>query len=166
LNLLYNAIVLPHFDYADIVYDSTCIGNKIRLQLLQTRAARLISGSDPRTKRNKMFKELGWLSLQHRCDLHKCTMVFKCRHNLAPQYLIDLFQANDVNHDHETRFGSSLRATKFRTAYYERSFTISGHRLWNNLPVHIRNIENVDTFKTALEKDLSARVQFPNDRRY
>ncbi len=49
LKQLYTAIVQPHFDNRDMVYDSASVTNKTRLQKLQTRAARLITGSDPRT---------------------------------------------------------------------------------------------------------------------
>ncbi len=38
LKLLYNAIVQPHFDYSDVVYDSASKTNKDRLKKLQTRA--------------------------------------------------------------------------------------------------------------------------------
>ncbi len=64
LKLMYNAIVLPHFDYADVVYDAASETNKSRLQRLQTQAVRLISGTGPRDSRNPVFKELGWLSLE------------------------------------------------------------------------------------------------------
>ncbi len=77
LKLLYNAIVpSPHFDFADTVYDAASETNKSRLQRLQTRAAVLISGIGPRVSRNPVFKELGWLSLENRRIMHKCTMVF------------------------------------------------------------------------------------------
>ncbi len=56
LTLMYNAIVLPHFDYADIVLDSASVANNCKLQSLQTRAARLITGSGPRTSRNPINK--------------------------------------------------------------------------------------------------------------
>ncbi len=79
----------PHFDYAHVVYDAAYETNKSRLQKLQTRAARLISGTGPRDSRNPVVKELGWLSLENRRCMHKCTMVFKCRNGLAPPYHID-----------------------------------------------------------------------------
>ncbi len=60
LTLMYNAIVLPHFDYADIVLDSASSASKFKLQILQTRAARIITGSGPRTSRNPMYKSLSW----------------------------------------------------------------------------------------------------------
>ncbi len=93
-------------------------------------------------------------------------MVYKCRNNLAPGYLTDLFTPNSINHTHYTRHSESLRATKSRTVYYEKSFTISGHRLWNGLPSHIRDSPSISSFKSNLYSHLGARSQFPNNRRY
>ncbi len=60
---MYNAIVLPHFDYADIILHSASAASKCKLQSLQTRAAILITGSGPRICRNPIHKSLSWLSL-------------------------------------------------------------------------------------------------------
>ncbi len=49
---IYNAIVQPNLDYGDAVYDSASPTCKNRLPKLQTRAARLITSSGPRTSRN------------------------------------------------------------------------------------------------------------------
>ncbi len=73
LTLMYNATVL-HFDYADIILDSASAASK--LQSLQTRAARVITGSGPRTSRNPMYKSLRWLSLQHRQYFQKYVVVY------------------------------------------------------------------------------------------
>ncbi len=70
LKQMYTAIVQPHFDYGDMVYDSASGTNTARLQKLQSRAARLINGSDPHTIRISMFKELCWLSVQYRIDFN------------------------------------------------------------------------------------------------
>ncbi len=55
---IYNAIVQPHLDYGNAVYDSASQTSKNRLQMLQTRAARLITGSGPHTSRNLMCNKL------------------------------------------------------------------------------------------------------------
>ncbi len=65
------------------MYDSASGTHKTRLQKLQTRTARLITGSDPRTSRVSLFNEIGWLSLQYRRDFHKCIMIYKFRNGLA-----------------------------------------------------------------------------------
>ncbi len=67
---------------------------------IKVKGAQLISGTGPRDSRNPVFKELGWLSLENRRVMHKCTMVFKCRNGLAPPYLIDSFNANTFNHSY------------------------------------------------------------------
>ncbi len=154
-----NAIVLPHFDYADIILDSASAASKCKLQSLQTRA-RLITGSGPRTSRNPMYKSLRWLSLQHRWDVHKCVMVYKCYYSLAPSYLEKPFTSNDAKHTYNTRHSSQLRLTKTRTSYYHRSFTVSGHKLWNDLPSTIQNCTTLPTFKKALYKFYLDKIQF------
>ncbi len=143
---MYNTIVLPHFDYADVVYDATFETNKSRLQRLQTRAARLISCTGPRENRNPVFKELGWLSLKNRRCMHKCTMV------LSPPYLIDSFNANTFNHRYSTINSSKLRISIARTEYYHRSFLISGCNAWNNLPDYIRKSVSLNSFKFNMFK--------------
>ncbi len=162
LKLLYNAIVQQHFDYSDIVYDCASKNNKDRLQKLQTKACRLITGSGPLTSRIPMFHELNWLSLQYRRGFHKIVMVYKCRNGLANQYLCDMFNANHDIHTHNTR-NASLRVTKdakARTAYYHGSFALSGQRLWNDLPNNIKLCTSLCRFKNALYKYLIAKPQF------
>jgi hypothetical protein len=63
---LYNTIVLPHFDYCDIIYDSADQGQLLKLQKLQNLAARLLLGTNRRAHREDMFSELRWLSLHNR----------------------------------------------------------------------------------------------------
>ncbi len=129
LEQLYTAIIQPLFDDGDMVYDSASGPIKIRLQKLQTRAASLITDSDPHTSRVSMFKELGWRSLQYRRDFHKCIMIYKCRNCLALQYLCDLFNSNNSMHSYNPGHSSQLRATKSCSALYYRTFTASGLNL-------------------------------------
>ncbi len=160
LTPMYNAIVLPHFDYSDIVLDSRSAASKFKLQSLQTRAARLITGSGPRTSRNPMYKSLNWLSLQQRRDFHKCVMVYKCRNSLAPSYLETFFTSKDTKHTYNTKHSSQLRSTKTRTTYYHKSLTVSWHKLWNDLPSTIQNCTTLPTFKKALYKFYLDKTQF------
>ena len=83
---LYNAIVQPHFDYGEVVYDSASITSKTRLQKLQSRAARLIAGYSPRQNRNAVFKELGWLSLRQRRDFNKKCFLYILLSNILASF--------------------------------------------------------------------------------
>ncbi len=114
---------------------TTSKSNKDRLQKLQTRACRLITGTGPRTSHIPMFHELNWLSLQYtvlyRHEFHKIIMVYKCQNGLAPNTYMTHSIANHNTHNHNTR-NASLRVTKHakaRTAYYHDSYAIPGQRL-------------------------------------
>ncbi len=118
-------------------YDAASETNKSMLQRLQTRAARLISGTVPRLSG---------------------TMVFKCRNGLAAPYLIDSFNANTFNHSYSTRNSSKLRIPIARTGYYHISILISGCNAWNNLP--IRKSVSLNCFKFNMFKYILAKIQF------
>ncbi len=71
--------------------------------------------------------------------MHKCTMVLKCRNDLAPPYLIDSFYANNFNYSYSTRNSSKLRIPIARTEYYHRSFLLSGYNAWNEVVQHLKD---------------------------
>ncbi len=155
---LYNAIILPHFDYADIIYEAGNKGDLDRLQRLQTKAARIISGTSIKTSRINMFKSLKWLTLANRRTLNKCTMMYKCMNNSAPPYLVTLFANKE--HSHNTRHSSSLHVPRARTEYYKKSFEVSGACAWNNLPDSIKYTDSICSFKSRLKEYLSTLNQF------
>ncbi len=117
---------------------------------LQTRAAKRITGAGPGDSRSSIFKELSWLSIQHQQDFHKCILVFKCRHDLVHQYLIDWFISNNTKHNHNTRNVYQLWTPKARTTYYYHCFSTSTQKLWNDLPKINQNFTTLASFKITL----------------
>ena len=60
---VYNALILPHFDYCSLVWDA-CSNYLIEnLQKLQNRAARVISGKSYDIRSCEILSELGWRPL-------------------------------------------------------------------------------------------------------
>ena len=161
LLLIFNSIVLPHFDYGDLIYDSSSAENLERLQKLQNRAARILTGSSLREHRQHMFEKLQWLSLQNRRFLHKCIMIYKCLNKLAPSYLYDRIFKNKNIHTHNTRRCNDLRPQRTpRTATYAKSFEVSGPLAYNALPDDIKNSTSLKQFSSAIFKFLVTKQQF------
>ncbi len=93
--------------------------------------------------------------------VHSLTILsYTIWNGLAPQYLCDLFNSNDSMHSYNTRSPSQFWATKSHTAYYCRSFTISGLNLWNSLPINIQEGTSLSSFKSVLFKFIGAKPQF------
>ena len=62
---LYNALILPHFDYCSIIWGNCGLVLKNKLQVLQNRAARIITNSPYEVRSYKILNKLGWDNLEH-----------------------------------------------------------------------------------------------------
>ena len=85
---IYNAIVLSHFDYCSLVWDNCCDYLKNRLQKLQNRAARIITGKTYEVSSEDVLKELDWQPLNQRYKTNKSIFMHrirneKCHHQFA-----------------------------------------------------------------------------------
>ena len=100
LKIIYNALILPIFDYGDLIYSTACVKHTTRLQKLQNRACRILLGINPYShfsivELHKRVK-LKSLSTRRLCHLH--TMVFKSLNGFAPDYLQRMFQFRSSNY--------------------------------------------------------------------
>ena len=156
MKLYYTSYILPIFDYCCIIWSRTSALNTNRLLKLQKRAARIILGADIMTPSKHMFKELQWLSFPQRVNYHTCLLVYKSLNGLAPEYLSQLFTKTSELHTRNLRSvnNDELRVPFARTNYFEKSFSVEGAKQWNALPIKIRQISNINTFKTNLRLHL------------
>ena len=80
-------------------------------------------------------------------------MVFKCLHNVTPQYLSSKMNYIKDLQPYNTRNANSMNllVPHPNTEIFKRSFAYSGPTLWNKLPHHLKNINNLTTFKHQLK---------------
>ena len=149
LHLIYQALIKPHFDYCDIVWGNCGKTLRDKLQKLQNRAARVLTFSNYDADTTELLEFLGWKNLARQQEIHKATMMFRCLHGLAPEYLCSKFTWRDPAYnlrDSENKLNVPLP----RTNYYRNSFSYNGATLWNSLPCDIRNIESLGVFKRKI----------------
>ena len=97
----------------------------------------------------ELLEVLGWKNLARQQEIHKATMMFRCLHGLAPEFLCSKFTWRDSAYnlrDSENKLNVPLP----RTNYYRNSFSYNGATLWNSLPCDIRNIESLGVFKRKI----------------
>ncbi len=141
LFMLYNSIVLPLFDYGDVVYGNYSAITLKRLQVLQNRGTRMLLDCDYRTHSVNMLSELKWLNIKDRLNFHKMCLVYKCS-NVSDK------------HEHHTRAQTRQHLTlvKPKNNQLKRSFKYSGALNCNNLNPVIRNATSLNIFKSAYLK--------------
>ena len=103
---LYKAMVLPHFDYCDNVWDTCNQALKDHLQVLQNRALRVILRALPRSNVRDLHNQCKVTTLQERRDFHLANTMYKALHGLLPVYLANLFST--ARHSHRTRAASAM----------------------------------------------------------
>ena len=150
---VYKATIEPYFDYCSLVWDSidTTLTNK--LQVLQNRAARIITGASYLTVRTSdMFEQLNWEKLSERRMRQKAIMMFKIVNGMAPPYLVDMFSRKHSNKLYHMRGSNQdLQLPKARTNYYKNSFAFTGTEVWNSLPTELKEQKSLNSFIKKLE---------------
>nr|XP_058947926.1 uncharacterized protein LOC131775812 [Pocillopora verrucosa] len=149
LHLVYQALVKPHFDYCDIVWGNCGKTLQDKLQKLQNRAARVLTFSNYDADATELLEFLRWKNLTRQQEIHKATMMFRCLHGLAPEYLSSKFTWRDSAYDLRDS-ENKLNVPLPPTYYYRKSFSYNGATLWNSLPCDIRNAESLGVFKRQL----------------
>ena len=134
--LIYNTLIMPHFDYCSTVWD--CLSGYLsdKLQKLQNRAARVITKSPFDASSNHLLSTLSWERLSLRRKKQKALMMYKIMNDLAPEYLQSLSSQRHSAYNLRNSEGR-LTLSKPSTNDLKRSFSYSGAMLWNNLPKNL-----------------------------
>ena len=93
--MLYNCILLPHFDYGDSIWGTCNVSSHHKVQKLQNRAAKIITGSARMDSSTEARNKLKWLNLKKRYQFHLAVNMFKVMNGQAPNYLANRFNIKD-----------------------------------------------------------------------
>ena len=148
LESLIHAFISSKLDYCNILYVNLPKKQMNKLQKLQNSAIRLVFGVRSRHPVSELFSELHWLKVEQRVMFKCLLLVFKCINGLAPNDLNNMIAVR--NTENSTLYNTFYNFSK----YGKRAFEYYASRYWNILPVNIRRINNVTSFKTALKSYL------------
>ena len=113
------------------------------LQVLQNKAARIVSHSPPRAGRHEMVDQLGWLTVKQSVFYHTLLTVYKIRKSQEPEFLASIL-------GRENCYGKIIVPNSNLTLF-RKSFVYRGVCDWNSLPPGLRQLELISTFKRELK---------------
>ena len=146
---LYNALILPVLDYADIVWgDKNNIVLMSTLQNVQNKAAKVILDLPYDASSTAALQTLGWIKLDQRRKFNTCVEVYKLMNNL-----IDL-DSKFVFHTYNTRRKSHVDLERVKKNWGKQRFCLHSLNDWNSLPLELRNSKTLANFKATLKKIL------------
>ena len=103
-----------------------------------------------------VLHDLHWLPVVLRIQYKMIVTVFKAYRSGTPQYLADITVKHSPvrslrsSQDHNLLVEPKYNGERFGA----KSFSVAGPRLWNGLPVDLRAITSLDTFKKHLKTHL------------
>ena len=153
VNSVYKALIVPYFDYGDLIYGSAFNKYVDKLQKVQNRAARIILRVKPESHVSvaEMHNALGWQFLDKRRHNHTTVFMYKVMHDLTPAYLQNEFEF--APQYYSSRLGEKLLLPKPRTNALKKAFKYRGAKTYNALPPDLKLCTTVNAFKSKMALD-------------
>ena len=146
--LFYNGLVIPLFDYTDIVLgdknNSTLMNN---IQILQNKAAKILD-RPIQSSSTEALAAMKWITLKKWRLYHRCLYVYECVNDYIDHSKELLTQGEICSYNLRNKNNLRLPRVvrnwgKFRTCYH-------AVKDWNWLAMDIRNSANISLFKRKL----------------
>ena len=139
-NLLYKTLILPQFDYCDVVWGNSSKTSLSKLDKLQSCAGRVILGLPRRSSTDLVLSTLGWTTLEDRRTFHLSTLVYKSLTFKLPPQLCNCFTSIVNARVRNTRSSShgNLVVPFSKTKSGLRKFVVRGAYAFNALPIALK----------------------------
>ena len=146
--MIYYGITHPYLNYCNIVWSSCYNSNLQSLKTIQKKLIRLIMKRNRWAPSNPLFKQLRILNLTDLNKLNTAIFVYKSINNLISSPIN--YQFRFVNR-YDLRNQNTMHIPFHRSRQTELFVHIRGARLWNEIPLSIRNKPSVFSFKRNLK---------------
>ena len=148
-------VIISKLDYCNAIL-SCCSKTAIKpLQVILNRAIRFIFGINKRTHITPYQKKLHILPIIFRIKFKLCLIAYRIFNQIAPSYLSDDFTTFEPTTSINLRIGRGRDMSMFKV---DRITTTKAETLkqnikkeWNSLPLHLRNIKSISTFKKNIK---------------
>ena len=144
---LVNSLIMPHFDYADIVYQDLSQDLASKLQRAQNASVRFMFNLRNYDHIFDAYNKISWIKLEPRRRLHVLTSAFNILRTQTPEYLFSEFVSLESIHNCNTRGKNNLLIPNHRTEMFHKSFIVTAIKFWNAIPPHIKSSSSTYSFK-------------------
>ena len=160
--VIYNSYIKCNLNYCSVVW---MFSNKTEMEKLERtnkRALRVVTNKFHLSYKTLCAEEKQ-LSVYKHCLKSAALLMYKVRRDTAPLYVKELFTLQESGY--EMRDNNKFILPAYNSVNYgKNSFRYLGAKLWNKIPLEIKNKNSLNTFKSAitqwlLDNDLSTLLR-------
>jgi hypothetical protein len=151
------AAIITHAFITSRLDNGNCLLNGItdqllkKLQLVQNSAARCLTKTRKYDHITPVLKDLHWLPVRERIHYKTLLLTWKSLNNMAPVYITDLLTPYSPSRSLRSSDQFLLTVPRTFTAFGDRAFSSAAPKLWNLLPLELRQCTSIEHFKTGLK---------------
>lgn len=152
LKQLYFSLINSSIQYGIEIYANTNATSLDDLKVLNNRILRILQFRNIRTRITLLYSTFNTLPIHLLHKYKLCLLVFNFLNNkdVLPASFKDYFKTNLNVHSHFTRTQSDLHVERFSNSYGRRALHYHVAIIWNSLPVSIKQLISVPSFKKEL----------------
>ena len=145
MNMIYNSLLAPYFDYCDVIWGTCNSTTRHKVQKMQNRAAKIITGGTWYDSSTAALNTLHWYNIKERYEFHLATAMYKIINGHTPSYLCNRFHVKTSGY--ELRGHKRLTIPIPKTEFKKRSISYSGATLWNSMTDDLKTACNISQFR-------------------
>ena len=151
--MLYNSLILPDFDYADIIYDSFSKHNANKLQVMQNKCLKLCIKCDRRIPSDELHARAKMPLLSTRRNVHTCNFVYRGLNNQLSKGVNAMFKYPEERANNNTRStdNKQLAVPVSRLQLGKGNIKIRGPEYFNSIPLEIKTAPIYNSFKARIK---------------
>lgn len=150
--LLYNSMILPHYDFCSSVLFLMNEGDLNKLQRLQNSALLTILKMRRGTNVASMLSQSGLMSVRQRVNYNVMIYLFKAVKNLLPKYITTQLNTVQQLQPYGLRNNQALRPMNWTSRLGQKSVMYKGIQMFNQLINDgVETNCEIETFKTNLQ---------------
>ena len=145
------ALVTSRLDYCNSLFYGLAEKDIKKLQRVQDTLARVVTGARPFAHAPPILKSLHWLPIHFRVIFKVRLLTFKTLHLEIPSYLHTLLSMAIPSRSLRSNKGPLLTVPRVKTVTGSRAFSYCAPYLWNSLPLSLRSLDSVSSFRKHLK---------------
>lgn len=151
---VYKTVLQPHIDYCLTIWGFAPQYQIKRVQVLQNKIFRMIVGDYSwETSPRDILRYFNIPNVIQRRDYFNGLQVFKCLHDLSPNYMSDMLHSTKDFNMYSTRNSTTnmLYVPRPRVEIFKESFQYNGPLNYNTIPNDVKESQTLTMFKSQLK---------------